>query len=465
MLFEKNNNKLLTSMANLQDDDYSKAPEIQTIYKRLVNGRHQFEDAFEGNIGAVMEISSLDLSLKEHTKNMLALAENVADATNTISKSSDETTMIAEQVNSQHEELTNTIISASEATDSVHKKIEKGQHELTAIKNLSAQTITVSKEMQRDMNDLFDVINRMNEVIEGINAISSQTNLLALNASIEAARAGEAGRGFAVVADEIRNLAEETQKLTGNMGQFVEGIKTASQKSNQSTESTIGVLNTMTEKIEEVWKINDENQKHVSEVNSSISSLAAVSEEISSSMAELEAHAESITEQCHSLETNTGNMRLVTQELQKVTQPLTFIEQSLDASAKIMGTMTDDPFFRLERHEFAKYIRNAIIAHETWLSKVKEMVDNGYVLPLQLDSSKCGFGHFYYAMTPKTPELLPIWKPLEAKHKKFHSFGSDIIKALFAGNHEEAQRIYREAETYSQELIADMKKMIAIVSD
>lgn len=34
----------------------------------------------------------------------------------------------------------------------------------------------------------------MNEVIEGINSISSQTNLLALNASIEAARAGEAGK-------------------------------------------------------------------------------------------------------------------------------------------------------------------------------------------------------------------------------------------------------------------------------
>lgn len=75
------------------------------------------------------------------------------------------------------------------------------------------------------MNALFDVIARMNEVIAGIDAISMQTNLLALNASIEAARAGEAGKGFAVVADEIRGLAEQTQKLTGDMGNFVEGIR------------------------------------------------------------------------------------------------------------------------------------------------------------------------------------------------------------------------------------------------
>ena len=78
------------------------------------------------------------------------------------------------------------------------------------------------------MNQLSKIISQMNNVIEGINAISSQTNLLALNASIEAARAGEAGKGFAVVADEIRELADETKKLTASMGRFVADIHSAS---------------------------------------------------------------------------------------------------------------------------------------------------------------------------------------------------------------------------------------------
>ena len=294
MLLGKKKNDLVLSVAALENADYSKNPALGNIYKRISDGRIQFEEAFSNDIQAVMEISSLELSMKHHEKTMTALSNSVADATSIISDAASESSAIAGQVNEQHEELTNTIIEASEETDSVHKAIESSQKELTTVKELSDQTIEVSREMQADMNELLNVINHMNEVISGINAISSQTNLLALNASIEAARAGDAGRGFAVVADEIRSLAEETQKLTDKMGTFVAGIKSASEKTNISTTQTIEVLNTMTEKIVAVWELNDANQKHLAKVNDNISSLAAVSEEISSSMAEMEAQAERI---------------------------------------------------------------------------------------------------------------------------------------------------------------------------
>ncbi len=464
MAFGRKKSDLVLSVAQLQDADYSKQPALGDIYNRISSGRVQFEEAFSNDIQAVMEISSLELTLKHHTDHMTTLSHNVADATSIISEAASESSAIAGQVNEQHEELTNTIIEASEETDNVHKAIESSQTELTTVKELSDQTIEVSKEMQADMNELLDVINHMNEVISGINAISSQTNLLALNASIEAARAGDAGRGFAVVADEIRSLAEETQKLTDKMGTFVAGIKTASEKTNTSTTQTIEVLNTMTEKIVAVWELNDKNQQHLAKVNDNISSLAAVSEEISSSMAEMEAQAERIEEQCIALKDDTHQMRDTIVEMEQVTAPIPGIEKTLDKAARIMGGMTKDPFYDLTNEEFAKYVESAINAHGAWLGKLKDMVDRRAILPLQQDSSKCGFGHFYYAITPKNPELLAIWKPMEEKHRKFHSFGSDAIKAIFNEDYAKADAIYADAEKYSEDLISDMKNLLAILN-
>lgn len=456
---------LINSISELKEANYSSEPGLDNVYQRLLKGREQFEDAFAKNLHAVMQISSLDLTLQKHTEHMMTLANNVADETHIISDAASECSSVAVMVNSQHEELTHTIIEASEETDKVYKKIEAGQQELTEIKQLSEQTIKISEVMQKDMAELMNVINHMNEVIAGINAISSQTNLLALNASIEAARAGEAGKGFAVVADEIRKLAEETQTLTANMGNFVEGIKTASEKSTESASDTISALSTMTEKIGNVWAINDENQKHVSTVNSSISSLAAVSEEISSSMAELESQTDNIGEQCRALKENTTQMRSISKDLQLKTAPIADIEKTLDEGAKVMGDMTDDPFFRMEYKVFAQHITTAIAAHENWLNNLKAMVDSESILPLQLNSSKCGFGHFYYSMTPKTPELKVIWTGLEEKHKKFHTYGKDVMDSIMRNDFSKAKSLYEEADRYSDELIGDLKKLKAIAEN
>ena len=424
--------ELIQAVSELKKADYSKEPELNAIYRRLANGRKQFADIFEKNIKAVMEISSLDLKMQHQTEEIMNISQDVAKATETIFGTSEYTAIGT--ANNQHEELTNTIVQVSSKTEEVYQRIETGQNELTTIKELSTQTIHISTEMQQDMDELLRVINRMTEVISVIDSISLQTNLLSLNASIEASRAGEAGKGFAVVAGEIRSLAEETQKLTKNMSDFVDCIKIASQKSMDSAKSTIQSLNTMTEKIGTVWEINNENQKHVSNVNESIRSIAAVSEEISSSMNEME----------NQLKNSTTIMHTVGQELKNATKPVIEIEKILDTTIKQMGGMTTDAFYHLENTEFAQYVNNAITAHQTWLNHLKQMVTEQTILPLQLDSSKCGFGHFYYALTPDIPEILPIWKDLGAKHKRFHKYGAEAIYALNNKNYAKAEQIYQE---------------------
>lgn len=453
------NNQLISAVAELKDVDYSKSPKLGDIYKRLLKGRKQFENVMNKDIQAIMQISSLDLTLNYVTDEMHEISESVAEETEIIRTSAAECSNVAQLVNEQHEDLTNTIIHASEDTEEIYRKIEAGQNELSLIKDLSIKTIDESKEMQKDMDVLLNIINNMNEVIAGINSISSQTNLLALNASIEAARAGDAGRGFAVVAEEIRKLAEETQSLTANMGDFVERIKEASQKSSNSVTSTIESLDTVTQKIGQVWVINNENQQNVSRINDSISSLASVSEEISSSMTEMEAQALNIKEQCHNLEENTQSLRSTSEKLRVTTKPVETIEGVLSEATKQLGDMTDDAFFRMEYAEFANYMDTAIEAHKAWLGNLENMVNNKEVWPIQLNSKKCGFGHFYYSMTPKTPEINDVWQTVADKHQKLHDYGNHVLKALMNKNYEEAQKYCDEANDYSNILIADLEKM------
>ncbi|MCM1107164.1 MAG: methyl-accepting chemotaxis protein [Blautia sp.] len=435
------------------------APEAGALFSRMANNRAQFETAFGDLTDALMKISSLDLQLTDDVDKLTAIAQSVSDATTAIHNASKETSDVAVSVSGQHEELTNTIIAASEESGDVYKKIEAGQEELTQIKELSQSTIKASEEMKQDMDQLSEVINRMNEVIEGINSISSQTNLLSLNASIEAARAGEAGRGFAVVADEIRDLANETQKLTQNMGGFVEGVKEASKKSVASANHTITALESMTEKIGNVWQINEENQKQVADISNNISSLAAVSEEISSSMLELENQATEIRSACGILSHDTDDFHTLGTSLKESIQPVSEIESAMDATAKTMGQMSGDPTMHLGRACFTGYFERAITAHQAWIEKLGEIVKTRMIMPLQMDDSKCGFGHFYYSLTPQFPEIIDTWKALGPKHKKFHDYGSRIVKALFNEDYDQAEQLYEEAVNYSVELIHDLESM------
>lgn len=313
MFNRKRKSVLMKAVSELKRTDYSREPELNHIYNRLSNGRKQFADVFDKNINAVMQISSLDLTMQHQTQKIIDISKKIAKATENIFGTTTGST------NNPQEELTNTIIQISGETDEVYKKIEEGQEELTAIKELSAQTILSAGEMQTDMDELVNIIAHISSILSGIDTISLQTNLLALNASVEAARAGEAGRGFAVVAGEIRELAEETQKLTKDMGTFVENMKHASKKSVQSSTSTIQSLNIMADKIANVWELNDVSKCHVSQINDSISSMASVSEEISSSMAEME----------NQLNDSTDFMRNVGRDLKYAIEPVINIEKRL----------------------------------------------------------------------------------------------------------------------------------------
>lgn len=454
---------LVQSISEMKEENYAAgSPELQNMYERMNAGRRQLAQVYGEDMKAVMTMSALGLKVGHDTVKMTTAAEDVNAATKTIHDATAETSSIAEEVRNSHEGLTNTIIDVSEKTTDIYKKIENGQEELTAIRDLSKDAISESTEMKKNMDALMDVINHMNEVIEGINAISEQTNLLALNASIEAARAGEAGKGFAVVAEEIRQLAEGTKQLTGNMGEFVEGIRDASEKSSKSVDVAITSLDNIDQKINAVWNINDENKKNVGTISESIGSLAGISEEISSSMNVLETQVSCIEDQCSNLSNDAELLTVINVNLKGSLEPLTQVETGMDNVAKVIGEMSRDAFYRMDNAVFDTYVQKAMEAHRAWLETLHTMVTEKNVLPLQFDDTKCGFGHFYHSMHPGNPAIAPVWNALAEKHRRFHGYGKEVQQALFDENAERAEEIYQEAEKCSNELQNDFASILNI---
>ncbi|WP_038935328.1 methyl-accepting chemotaxis protein [Bradyrhizobium japonicum] len=179
---------------------------------------HRLADGFEGAVGEIIDtVSSAATELEASSNTLTQAAERGNGLATAVAAASEEASANVQSVSSASEEMTTSI-------SEISRQVQE-----------SARVADVAVEQAQRTNarvaELTKAAGRIGDVVELINTIASQTNLLALNATIEAARAGEAGKGFAVVATEVKALAEQTAKATGEIGQHIGAIQTATQDS------------------------------------------------------------------------------------------------------------------------------------------------------------------------------------------------------------------------------------------
>lgn len=458
---KKVNNDLVAALYELQEEDYAKgSTELQKVYQCLTDAHTSVEDIFKKNLSSLVYTNGLDMQVNNHMSNLTRMANHVNDATEIILDVAKNTADVAEIVREQQEQLTVTIGEIADDSDRVYSKIEEGQNELTNIRNLSEDTMDMSRQTETDMNALLEVVNHMNEVISGINAISNQTNLLALNASIEAARAGEAGRGFAVVAEEIRKLAEETQEMTATMANFLENIREASKKSTQSATDTVTSLNMMSEKITKIWGINEENMGNMKQITSNMTSFAAASEEINSSMVELGNQTVEVSNQCEQLLETTEQMGGLTDKVTTAIQPFYNLQFELDQSINMVHTLDKYPSFHRDERTIALYVSWIGVTHLNWITELGNMIDAREAVPIELDPKKSTFGRVYPVFEPYEAEVKPIWKKIAENHKKAYELGKKAYDALSKNYYEEAKNIHSEIKKLGQEFDKDIQTVL-----
>ncbi len=62
----------------------------------------------------------------------------------------------------------------------------------------------------------------------------------------------------------------------------------------------------------------------------------------------------------------------------------------------------------ISNQEFTETISKAKEAHEKWMENLKRIVDEMMIYPLQINGTRCAFGHFYQAMSVNHPEIKMI---------------------------------------------------------
>jgi hypothetical protein len=102
-------------------------------------------------------------------------------------------------------------------------------------------------------------------------------------------------------------------------------------------------------------------------------------------------------------------------------------------------------------------------AHSHWMKDLKRIVDEMKIYPIQTNSRKCAFGHFYHSINVTHSDLASEWLGIDKVHDEFHNLGMKVIKAINSNDSVQANTLYIQAEKQSQELIALIDNVIKTI--
>ena len=236
---------------------------------------HQLADSFEAAVGEIVEtVSSASTQLEASAATLTKTAERAQQVTTAVAAASEEASTNVNSVASATEEL-------SSSVNEISRQVQESAR-------MASEAVGQARTTTDRVSELSKAAARIGDVVELISTIAGQTNLLALNATIEAARAGEAGRGFAVVASEVKALAEQTAKATGEIGQQISGIQTATQDSVTAIREISGTIEKLSEISSTIAAAVEEQGAATQEISRNVQQAAQGTHEVSSNITDVQ---------------------------------------------------------------------------------------------------------------------------------------------------------------------------------
>ena len=230
---------------------------------------------FESMIGEIVNtVSSASTQLEASAGTLTATAERAQELTTVVAAASEEASTNVQSVASATEEMASSV-------NEISRQVQESAR-------MAGEAVNEARKTNDRVSELSKAAARIGDVVELINNIAGQTNLLALNATIEAARAGDAGRGFAVVASEVKALAEQTAKATGEIGQQINGIQSATQDSVSAIKEISGTIEKLSEISSAIAAAVEEQGAATQEISRNVQQAAQGTQQVSSNITDVQ---------------------------------------------------------------------------------------------------------------------------------------------------------------------------------
>ncbi|HEY1405633.1 MAG TPA: methyl-accepting chemotaxis protein [Spirochaetota bacterium] len=446
------------------DAGFPDGSELKKLTETLALGKESVSALVKDILKIATNISAFDLRLSFYSEIMNGMAGDISKMSDSLNISLKETSLAINEITSSNTELTLSLSNINNRSKNISDGMNASNKKLEDIKNESEEVLKDSNFMKDSFVHLSDVIMKMDSTITGLFEISDQTNLLALNASIEAARAGESGRGFSVVADEIRKLSDTTKSNLDSIQNMMTQVREATDKSTAGINETMISIGRINDAIESIVRIFMDNAVSIRGIADDLSSISAQNEQLNASLEEISATASSLSDETEKMNDLSRELKGSSKSVHTASDDMKEIENQITVTAKSAGELASNKFYRLSNNDFLTTITGAIAAHIKWMETLKSITDTGKIVPLQTDDHKCGFGHFYHSVTPRSERIIEKWKSIDLHHHKLHSTGEKVLASIEKNDKESTNTYYREAKGYSEVIIEIFKSIIDIVN-
>jgi methyl-accepting chemotaxis protein len=283
-------------------------------FRRIVEGINKTLETIIGPIKVMAEnASTLASSAEELTATSQQMASNA-----------EETAVQANVVSAASTEVSKNVSSVAAASEQMQTSIREISKNAAQSAHVAKNAVRVAESTNSTMKKLGESSTEIGKVVKVITSIAQQTNLLALNATIEAARAGEAGKGFAVVANEVKELAKQTAKATGEIGQQVDAIQSDAKGALQAIEEIGTIIRQINELSDSIAAAVEEQTATTNEIGRSVKEAAHGVDNIAHNIGGVASAATDTTMGAHDMQKASQELSKMAARLQSVVSKFTF---------------------------------------------------------------------------------------------------------------------------------------------